>query len=169
MISLLVVRHAIAVDADVYARDHNDDDLRPLTKDGRERMDRAARGLARIAPPIVTLASSSLVRAVQTADILAPHFAPAERVQTDALAPGEKPAKLLQWLRARRPSGAVAIVGHESHLGSLVSWLLASSDTPFVELKKGGACLVEFPGDLRAGSAMLRWVLTPAQLRRLGA
>src|SRR5437763_1186585 len=121
MLQLLVVRHAIAVDPDVYARDHSDDDQRPLTKEGRERMRRAAVGIASISPPIVTLATSPLVRAAQTADILAEALSPKERVVIDALRPGEAPSKVLQWLRSRRSEDAVAVVGHESHLGTLIT------------------------------------------------
>jgi phosphohistidine phosphatase len=164
---LLVIRHAIAVDREVYARDHADDDKRPLTKEGMSKMRDAADGLVRVAPSIATLAASPLLRAQQTADILAEALEPKERVELEELRPGEKPSKLVHWLRARKASTPVAIVGHEPHLGLVISWLCASSESSFVELKKGGACLLEFTGDIRAGAAMLRWCLTPGQLRRI--
>src|SRR5918912_545668 len=42
---LLVVRHAIAMDRAEFARSGKDDSERPLTKDGRNKMAKGARGL----------------------------------------------------------------------------------------------------------------------------
>ena len=42
---LLVVRHAIAEDREAFARSHKDDADRPLTSEGRRKMERAALGL----------------------------------------------------------------------------------------------------------------------------
>ena len=49
---LLVIRHAIAEDRDEFAYTGRPDAERPLTKQGRERMRRAAAGLAAEAPRI---------------------------------------------------------------------------------------------------------------------
>ncbi|MDQ6830521.1 MAG: histidine phosphatase family protein [Gemmatimonadota bacterium] len=168
MLELLVIRHAIAVEREVWARDHLDDEARPLTDEGRGKMAEATEGLARIAPKVSTLASSPLVRAVQTADIVAVALAPAGRVVTETLVPNAPFTDFQKWLRSRGTDGAVAIVGHEPHLGALTSWLLDSAAQPFLEYKKGGAALLEFRGDVRAGAAVLRWLLTPSYLRRIG-
>src|SRR5262245_49797749 len=58
---LLVVRHAIAEDKDVFARTGRSDDLRPLTDDGRAKMRRAADGLRSVAPEVDLVATSPLV------------------------------------------------------------------------------------------------------------
>ena len=62
----------------------------------------------------------------------------------------------------------MAIVGHEPDLGRLVCALLASTNGPFLELHKGAACLLEFPGAVARGAATLDWFLGPKYLRRLG-
>jgi phosphohistidine phosphatase SixA len=59
----------------------------------------------------------------------------------------------------------VAVVGHEPHLGTLVTWLLTGVDEARVPLKKGGACLLAFASLPRKGGATLQWALTPALLR----
>jgi phosphohistidine phosphatase len=71
---------------------------------------------------------------------------------------------------AERPrgGGAVAIVGHEPHLGQFVSWALTGLRESFVELKKGQAVLLEFPDEVRPGRARLVWSLRPGQLRKIG-
>jgi hypothetical protein len=45
--------------------------------------------------------------------------------------------------------------------------MLAGRKQSFVELKKGGAALVAFADRVEPGAGVLRWVLTPGQLRDL--
>jgi len=85
-----------------------------------------------------------------------------------ALQPDGAPADVVPWLTARARLDVVALVGHEPQLGRLASWLLARSTSPFLQLKKGGACLLDLGPRPRAGGARLVWMLAPAQLRRLG-
>ena len=61
----------------------------------------------------------------------------------------------------------VAVVGHEPHLGTLVTWLLSGRTDSHVVLKKGGACLVECNGAPGPATGRLHWLLTPAALRRM--
>ena len=68
---VLVVRHAIAEQREEFARTGKDDSQRPLTHDGRRKMRRGAVGLRAVVPAIDVLATSPLLRAVQTAEILA--------------------------------------------------------------------------------------------------
>ena len=44
---------------------------------------------------------------------------------------------------------------------------LAGKERSFLELRKGGACLLEFTGRLAPANATLLWHLTAAQLRSL--
>ena len=69
--NVLVIRHAIAEDRDVFARTEKDDDERPLTDEGRKKMARGAQGLHTLVPKLDLIASSPLVRAQQTAAIVA--------------------------------------------------------------------------------------------------
>jgi phosphohistidine phosphatase len=165
---LVVVRHAIAEDRRVFAASGLDDAARPLTDEGRRKMKRVARGLARVAPQIGALASSPLARAVETARILLPELGLARFEEVAALAPGGSPDALAAWAARRARAGAVAVVGHEPDLSKLVAWLVAGSEEPFLDLRKGGACLVRFARRPGRGGGTLRWMLTPAQLRELG-
>jgi phosphohistidine phosphatase SixA len=36
-----------------------------------------------------------------------------------------------------------------------------------IELKKGGACLLDFDSDIRRGAGTLLWLMTPRQLRAI--
>lgn len=165
---LLVIRHAIAEDRDAWARTGEDDTLRPLTDKGRKKMRAVARGLARVGPMPDVIATSPLTRAVETADILNRAYGGVDSVMLEQLTPERHPADLLGWLRAGAADSTIAVVGHEPHLSDLLSWLLTGREGSFIRLKKGAACLLSFQENARAGSAVLRWALTPGQLRRLG-
>ena len=162
---LLVVRHGIAEEQETWAP--RDDALRPLTADGKEKVKEGGKGLRSLVPRVDVLATSPLTRALQTAQILAKVYGNSDPVSIDALAPGQSPPALATWLRTQAPHTKVAIVGHEPGLGATVSWL-AGSERSFLELGKGGACLLDLGERIEAGDAMLLWALRPSQLRALG-
>lgn len=164
---LLVIRHADAGDAADFAKTGRPDEERPLSPEGRKKMRQVTRGLREIVPEIAALGSSPLARARQTAEIVAEEYGgPAIEVVL-ALRPSEPPAALAQWLERRRPSGLAAVVGHEPHLSTTAGWLLTGSARSILDLKKGAACLLSCDTTWGEGSAVLRWALTPGQLRAL--
>ncbi|HVI94185.1 MAG TPA: histidine phosphatase family protein [Anaeromyxobacter sp.] len=165
---LLVIRHAIAEDREVFAATHQDDALRPLTVKGRRRFAEAVRGLRTLVESIDVLATSALARAIQTGEIVAEAYDLTRATQLGELAPEADPASLPSWLRRHGARSMVAIVGHEPHLSRLVEYLLTRSPgRGFVSLKKGGACLLSFEKSAEPGRAELRWLLTAAQLRSM--
>lgn len=166
--NLLIVRHAIAEDRIIFAAKGQDDDLRPLTREGTKKMQQAAQGLKKILPELDLLVSSPLTRAVQTADILHEVYHSAQREQLVLLSPGLSAEELTAWLQRQAARKTIALVGHEPDLGELATWLLAGTRAePFVAFKKGGVLLIEFPYKIGAGQGDLRWALTPKQLRTL--
>lgn len=165
---VLVVRHAVAEEQAPFARTGHPDAARPLTRGGRRKMRRAARGLARLVPRLDRLATSPLARAVETADIVARACGKPKTQRLGPLAPGKPPAGVLAWLKEQRPGRTVALVGHEPDLGVFVSWALTGLRESFIPLKKGGACLLEFGGEVKPGRAVLLWLLRPSQLRAAG-
>lgn len=166
--NLLVIRHGIAEDRDEWAETGEPDERRPLTKKGRRRMRRVARGLHRIVPDLDLLATSPLTRAVQTAEIVGKRYGELAVVVVNDLQPERPFPALLEWLRRLDDVDVAAVVGHEPHLSGLVSWLIANNQSSLIELKKGAACMLNFPQQLDAGAARLVWSLSPAQLRAIG-
>ena len=165
---LLVVRHAIAEDQEEFKGTGESDDLRPLTPEGRRKMKDVARGLRQVVPTIDLLATSPLVRADQTAQIVAGAYKGIKSMTVRHLRPEGSIQSVLKWLGKRKGDSVVAVVGHEPQLGVLVSWLLTGLQKSFVEMKKGGACLIEMDESMRPGRAKLLWFLTPSQLRVIG-
>lgn len=165
---LLVIRHAIAEDREEFARLGKDDALRPITRDGAREMERNVDGLRVAVPRIDRLACSQLVRARQTAAIVSAAYGLTDVPALDALAPEQPPESVLEWLGRLPDLDVVAIVGHEPHLGILVTWLLTGQQGSCLVLKKGGACFLELDR-LQPRAGRLRWLLTPSQLRHLRA
>lgn len=165
---LLLVRHAIAEDRVAFARTGKDDDLRPLSGAGRKKMRLVAEALRDLVPSPDLLLTSPLLRARQTADVLAAavDLAP---VDCPSLAPDAEPADVLRALAERRNAHTVIAVGHEPALSRLAGYALTGRAQPLFTLKKGAACLLEVAPAWRPGAASLVWLLTPAQLRALAA
>jgi phosphohistidine phosphatase len=165
-VNVLVIRHGPAGDPEAWKREGRDDRLRPLSPDGKKDMRQAAFGLATLQPRVDVVVSSPLVRAVHTAEIIASEYG-CEVVTVDTLTPDADPARTLEWIGTQRADWTVALVGHEPHLSALVSYMLAGKSAAFVELKKGGACLLEV-ASFSPGSSTLKWLLTRRELVRLG-
>ena len=169
MIELMVIRHGIAEDRDAFngkgvpIEDHE----RRLTDKGRSRMAEVAEGLQWAAPELDLIAASPLVRAVETAEIIARAYGGVDVTQTDALAPEAPLQDLVQWL-AEQPDGVrAAAVGHEPHLGDWCSWMLSGGQQSFIRFKKGGVCLMALSSPAAAGTAELAWLAPPRQLRHM--
>jgi phosphohistidine phosphatase len=165
-----LVRHAIAAErGDAWP----DDELRPLTPDGVRRMARGVEGLAALDVRVELVVTSPLVRARQTAELVAAGVRGADGRTTPAvvvrpeLAPDGSPVAVMTALAAQTTASTFALVGHEPDLGALAAWLVgAARPIPF---RKGAVCRIDGRGwPARRGSADLVWFATPKMLRRLG-
>src|SRR5262245_21618040 len=121
---LLVIRHGIAADS-------TPDSERPLTRKGRRRMKQAADGLRALVPDLDAVATSGLVRARQTAEIVARRWS-IEPELVELLQPEASLERLVEWLN-HSEHDLLAVVGHEPGLSTLVKRLTGGQ----VTLKKG--------------------------------
>lgn len=159
-----IVRHAVAVERG-SASYPNDD--RPLTDDGRDKMAKAAKAIAKQVGHIDRFISSPLIRAHETAKIVARAFGDEKSVELcDELAPGKSLRSLLTALSAYKALNSILIVGHQPDLGYLASALLGSTES-IIEFKKGAVCAIELSTLPPKGSGTLLWHLQPKQLRAL--
>ena len=157
-IELYLVRHAIAAERGPR---WPDDGKRPLTVKGIGRFREVVRGLAAIGVGLDVVLSSPLVRAIQTADLLAEGLDPRPPVeQVEGLAPGATVEAFVAAL-ARAKRARIACVGHEPDLGQLAAHLVGASQ-PF-EFKKGGVCRIDL--ERASGPGRLVWLATPSLLR----
>jgi phosphohistidine phosphatase len=154
---LFLIRHGVAEErGDAWP----DDAKRPLSEDGIERFQRSARGLARLDVWIDVVLTSPLVRARQTADIVASAFDPRPSIITiESLAPGGSYASLVADLEKHGRKTRIALVGHEPGIGELGARLIGSRHS--FEFKKGAVCRIDVDEIPPVGPGDLRWFLTP--------
>jgi phosphohistidine phosphatase len=160
---LLIIRHAIAFDRD---RDRwADDAARPLSPAGIRRSHKAAAGLKELCKVPERLLTSPLIRARQTAKILAEAAGWPRGEIAPELEPGQGAAAVLALL-AKDRSKRIAIVGHQPDLSALLTaCLLKDGGTLPIEMKKNAVACLSFRGRTRAGGAALKWLATPRMLR----
>jgi phosphohistidine phosphatase len=166
-VKLLIVRHGPAGKREEWEADGRDDRRRPLTAKGKKEVRRAAAGLVQLMPAMDVLATSPWTRALETAEIVATEYG-LQIEELEQLTSDHKPEDLVPWLEKQQDKDCVGLVGHEPHLGLLVGYLLTGKPVSFVNLKKGGACLLETDDPPQPASAVLHWLLTSRELRRVG-
>ena len=131
---ILLIRHAQAVDEAPGLGDAG----RWITLKGRKLTRKVARWLAesdKRRP--VTIWTSPLVRAVQTAEILAAEADYKGELRACAqLSPGHDPGDLIKLLGTEGVEGPLALVGHEPSLSLIATALLG--DIGFTGFKKSG-------------------------------
>ena len=157
-VAIYLIRHAIAEER---GNEWPDDDLRPLTKEGKERFAAAARGFLSFASAPEQIVTSPLIRARQTAQLFARAAKPPLSVASmDELSPGHSPSVVLNQVR-KLGGASIALVGHEPDLGYLAAHLLgAKRPLPF---KKGGICRIDVTWE-RVPQGTLVWFLPPKVL-----
>lgn len=164
---IYLLRHAIAEtrDPERYPLDAD----RPLTREGRSRMLRAAHGMLAVGLRFDLVLTSPLMRARQTARIIVPLFRPRPPLRAlRPLSPGGGTGGVFAALEAVPVGASILLVGHEPDLARLAGAMTLEprADMP-LEFKKGGLCRIDFEGSARPGHGRLVFHLTPKILRRL--
>jgi phosphohistidine phosphatase len=163
-IELFLVRHAIAAER---GPKYPDDRLRPLTVAGSKKFSESVPGLTEMGVVIDFVLTSPLVRARETATLLASALKPKPALaEIEALAPGGRPQAVIEAVKTHsKRHRRLALVGHEPDLGELAARLIGGRGT--IEFKKGAVCLIEVDDATPGGPGTLRWLLTPKALRAL--
>jgi phosphohistidine phosphatase len=159
---LYLIRHGVA---DARGDAWPDDTKRPLTQQGMAKLQKTMRGLAGTGVRLDVVLTSPLVRARQTADIVASVFDPHPAiVVVDSLAPGGTHQAVFKDIGKHGRRGNTALVGHEPDLGELAAHLIGTRAA--LEFRKGGICRIDIEST-SAPAGKLRWLLTPKIMRRL--
>jgi phosphohistidine phosphatase len=141
-VHIYLLRHGIAEDAGPGVSDHD----RALTPEGHKRLRRAMSAWRRLVAKPDVVITSPLRRARETADLFveAARFAGELRID-EALAPNAAPSLAMSLLEAEvlSATNAIALIGHEPHLGYLLGTLLTGHSRQAIPLKKGMLVAVE--------------------------
>jgi phosphohistidine phosphatase len=160
---IYIVRHAIAEES---SRSGAGDAVRELTEEGIRKMKEAAAGFARLERKVDRIFASPLVRARQTAEILA--SATKQTVEEmKELSPSSTPREVCGRLEQIGTSKNVMLVGHEPNCSELASYLLIGNSKLEIVFKKGAICFID-AGKAAPGAGTLIWHLSPHALRLIG-
>jgi len=164
---LYVIRHGIA--QQLGKKNAFTDTKRTLTADGRNRMREAAKGLRKLEVELDLILTSPLVRAVETAEIVAAALKLDKKHidQTGNLEPGASAEKLFDEIKKKSGIESIALVGHQPDLGELILKIVQGKSKMSLPLKKGGVCYIRVTETVPALRGSLEWLLTPRQLRLL--
>ncbi|WP_164885347.1 SixA phosphatase family protein [Geovibrio thiophilus] len=132
------IRHAHAQERHEW---EEDDMLRPLTAEGKRRMELAARRYFSMYPAPYHVVTSEAVRAMQTAEIVC-GVTKGELVREPLLNPGADIACWLEAVKKLPGNTTTAFVGHEPDMTDFLSFYMAGSSMEIV-LKKGSICHLE--------------------------
>lgn len=161
---LYLVRHAIAAER---GDEWPDDAKRPLTERGIARFRECVKGLSTLDVAIDEVFTSPLVRAKQTAELVAAGITGKPSVKIlDPLAPGHTATAVMAQLARQAKRRRIALVGHEPDLGELAAHLLGTQRA--VPFKKGGVCRIDVETLTSRRHGSLIWFATPKMLRQLG-
>ncbi|MCX7722201.1 MAG: phosphohistidine phosphatase SixA [Verrucomicrobiae bacterium] len=161
---IYILRHGEAAEPGTHGAKTDFD--RPLTAEGKAAVRRVARGLRRFGVKPELILSSPLVRARETAEIVARELGLPGAVQlAEELCPDGSLRALVRRLRALEPQrNVVMLVGHEPYLSTLVSVLVTGRAGAGFTIKKGGVCKL-VAESLKCGRcAKLEWLIYPALL-----
>jgi phosphohistidine phosphatase len=160
---LYFIRHGVAEErGDKWP----DDTKRPLSEDGVARLRKCARGLSALGVKFDVILTSPLVRARQTAEIMAGVSDPRPAITSvDSLSPGGSYQDVLTDLEKQSRRGRIALVGHETAIGEIAARFAGSRHRfPF---KKGAVCLIQLDTMPPGRPGTLLWFLTPRILRSI--
>jgi phosphohistidine phosphatase len=149
------VRHGAAVD---QQQSRGSDFDRPLTEKGRQKMELVGERLQDLAIEADTIVSSPLVRARQTAEILAEALDLEEAlVEDDRLGGDFDSDRLAEILSERAGARALVLVGHEPRMSAVIGKLIGGAR---IDFKKGAIACVDVT-DTSPPRGVLVWMAAP--------
>ncbi len=155
---LYFLRHGIATEPGEWRGSDFD---RPLTVEGQTRMASEAKSIAKLGLDLDCIITSPLLRAKQTAEIVARQMQIGDRVVEDArLGPDFTLDLLAAVLSQRAKAKAIMLVGHEPTLARTIGGLVGGVR---IDLKKGALALVKL-SDPRSLKGQLVWLVPPKVL-----
>jgi phosphohistidine phosphatase len=163
---LFLMRHADAGRPDPLR--FPDDRQRPLSEQGTQEHRRMARALVPLLQPLDRILSSPLLRARQTAAMVAEALQCTERVEETVILGGECTVGRFIGLLEDYPRHArILCVGHEPAMSQLSAVFLDGDGFSSIAFAPGAVLGLTFPGHPAPGRGALRIFLRPPELLSL--
>jgi phosphohistidine phosphatase len=158
-VDVYILRHGKAEDA----RPGTGDADRRLTRKGRAEIFAAGRWMAAQELRFDLIAASPLIRAQETATIIAESLGEKDQLATwRELAPGGNPDAMCHQIGKHPDMRALLLVGHEPLLSALISYIITGNENAAIAMSKGALAKIRnFSRTLRP-SGELHWLVTTA-------
>ena len=160
---LLILRHGEAGKSSPLPEDAK----RTLTAEGIQEIVDLSRGLKVLEVKFDYILTSSILRAKDTAEIVAKSLKFKGKIQELAsLKPEGSRLEFYSALSNLKQDSLVLVVGHEPYLSEMISEAISQSDCR-IHLKKAGLARIRVLSTLPKLKGELRWLLTPKLLKKL--
>lgn len=160
---LLVLRHGEAGRSSRLPGDSK----RSLTNEGKQEVTDLSYGIRSLEIKFDHIFSSPLLRAKQTAEIVAKSMKYKGKIEElDSLKPEGSRLDFYSVLSKLKQDSVVLVVGHEPYLSEMISEGISQSGCR-ITLKKAGLARMRILSTLPKIKGELRWLLTPKLLKKL--
>jgi len=165
--NLFILRHGLAVEPGTAGYD---DAARPLTSEGKSKLNLIAAAMLKLDLSFDLILSSPYTRTRQTAEIVAERLKLSDKLEfISPLEPQGNSSDLIKLIKKGASAENILLVGHEPNLSELISLLVFGELQSVVVMKKAGLAKLGVT-TLKAGRcAMLEWLMTPKQLVLIGS
>jgi phosphohistidine phosphatase len=160
-VDVYILRHGKAEDAGPGTCDA----ARRLTKKGREEIVAAGRWMAAQDLRFELIAASPLIRAQETAAIIAESLGGKEYLVTwKVLAPGGNTDTVCRMIGKQGELHCILLVGHEPLLSTLISRIIVGDENAAIAMTKGSLAKIRQYSSTGHPSGELHWLVTAAQM-----
>ncbi len=143
------------------------DSKRPLTSEGRQEIADLSNGLQSLKIKLDCIFTSPLLRAKQTAEVVAKSLKYNGKIEElDSLKPEGSRLEFYASLSKLKRDSVVLVVGHEPYLSEMISEAISQSDCR-IRLKKAGLARIKVISILPKIKGELRWLLAPKHLNKI--
>jgi len=160
-VDVYILRHG---KAEAAGQGMGDADRR-LTKKGREDSAAAGRWIAAQEIRFDLVAASPLVRAQETAAIIAESLGDKDRIVTwEMLAPGGNTDSVCHQIGKYEDARSILLVGHEPLLSALISRIITGDENAAIAMTKGALAKIRDYSFTMKPSGELHWLITASQM-----
>jgi phosphohistidine phosphatase len=156
---LYFLRHGDAVESALLH-----DSERPLSELGQQQATGAGRFLALLNAPLDLILCSPLLRARQTGEAVQRELGVKAMTTSEYLASSANPLQLFTELNNAQKE-QILLVGHEPHLSTSISLLIAGDERAHLEMKKSSVACVSISKPIVRGAGVLKWIVTSEQMK----
>jgi phosphohistidine phosphatase len=163
IMDLYLVRHG---ESGRSLTDVKRDSARSLTSAGRKEVEEIANSIERLGVKFDGIATSSLPRAKETAQIIARRQKKAKLLVWDELRPEGDRRAMMSRLAKMGHESEILLVGHEPYLTSVLADLMGAKPGTIL-LKKAGLVRFRVTSFTPSVKGELRWLLSPRVLKAI--